>query len=144
MALSAMDLARLRWAGFVVCGAGLAVFYLGNIVQAASGDAFDVPAEVWRGGVAVAAVGCLMILAPLVRPATRPARAVWDARFGFFCLPAAVLSLFGALGDGDSGTQPFWLVITVLLLPASVLVIMLSAGVEREAKHGRDRPGGAA
>ena len=130
--------ARLRLAGFVVCGIGLLVFYVGNVVQAFSGDAFDVPTAVWRAGIVVATIGCLLLLALLARPVTRPARAVWEARFGFACLPAAILSLFGALGDGSSGLQPFWLVVTVCLLPASIGVIALAAGVEREAKHAGD------
>ena len=128
-------MARLRLAGFVVCGIGLLVFYVGNLAEAFSGDAFDVPAAVWRVGIVVATIGCLLLLALLARPATRPARAVWEARFGFACLPAAVLSLFGALGDGSSGLQPFWLVVTICLLPAGIGVIALAAGVEREAKH---------
>ena len=120
MALPTEAVGRLRWAGFVICGAGLVVYYLGTIVVPASGDSFDVPAAVWRAGVIVVTVGCLLILALLARPATRPARAVWDARLGFACLPAAILSLFGALGDGPQGARPFWLIVTVFLLPASV------------------------
>lgn len=143
MTLSTEAVGRVRRAGFAICGVGLVVFYLGNIVQAASGDAFDVPAGVWRTGVIVATVGCLLVLALLARPATRPVRAVWDARLGFACLPAAVLSLFGALGDGSQGAQPFWLTVTVFFLPASVMVIALAAGVEREAKNGRAGPGDA-
>jgi hypothetical protein len=133
--------ARVRLAGFVLCGIGLIVFYLGNVVQAFSGDSLDVPAVTWRAGIVVTTIGCVLLLGLLARPATRPARAVWEARFGFACLPAAILSLFGALGDGSTGLQPFWLIVTICLLPASVGVIALAAGVEREAKHAREQQG---
>jgi hypothetical protein len=125
-------------AGYAVCALGLAVFYVGNLVQAVGGDSFAVPAAVWRVGIVMATVGCVLLLALLAPPGIRPNRASWEARFGFACLPAAILSLFGALGDGSQGVQVFWLIVTVFLLPASVGLILLAAGVEREAKHADD------
>jgi len=125
----AKNAALLRKLGYIICGVGLAVFYLSTFVPALLGASDALPAAVWRAGAVLAAVGCLWLVVLLIRPATQPARASREAVFGFVSLPAALISLFGIAGE--TGVVMFWLVVTVFLLPASVALILLAALVER-------------
>ncbi len=125
--------------GRVVCGGGLALFYGGMVLPAMFGG-LDVPAIVWRVGLVLATVGCLLLVALLAWPALRPQRAFHEVRYGFACVPAAGLAVLGATGEGPHEIPLFWPLAAVFLVPATVALIVLAGLVERKVDGGRARP----
>jgi hypothetical protein len=99
----------IRQLGRAIVIVGLAVFY-GSLVS----KPFGPPETLVKAGVITAAVGCLWLTGLLLWLYGDKGRAVFERTLGFFCLPAAFLSTFAALGD-ELGLQLPWLIIAVII-----------------------------
>ena len=120
----------LRNPGRAIVIVGLAMFY-GTIVFGVAD--FDPPEVLFLVGAAMAAVGCLWLTGVLVWAGERGTIA-FEAALGFMCLPAALLSLFGA----SETREVSWVIVTVFLLAGVVTLIGQAARLRREAEAWRN------
>ena len=123
----------LRILGRAIVTIGLVIFY-GTVLSA---TIVSPPEALLKAGAIIAAAGCLWLIGLLLWPPGNKGRVTFEATLGFFCLPAALISMFAASGD-ELGLQVSWLIITIFLLPGAIGLIGQAARANRAGERWRN------
>jgi len=124
---------RLRISGWVVTIVGLAIFYGSLFFAFLIG--FQPPIALSRAGLILPAVGCLWLIGFLLWPRDHKGSVAAEVALGILCLPPGLVALAETYGEESERMAPFWLVVTIFLLPGAIALIVQAARVRRETRR---------
>ena len=126
----------LRITGWVITIIGLIIFYGSLFFAFLIG--FSPPHALSRAGLILSAVGCLWLIGSLLWPRTPKGSVAAEVALGILCLPPGLVALAETYGGELTRMAPFWLVITIFLLPGAIALIVQSTRVRHAAKQSRE------
>jgi hypothetical protein len=108
-------------------GVGLALVFAHGLTVVLTDGWVYLPRFVWQVGLVLATMGCIALMAFILRWSTPWEYLWWDAVLGILCLLAALLSLAAAtLVHGIVGHRLFFVIVLCLLIPASIALLFAS------------------
>lgn len=120
----------LRVEAMTVTVIGLAFFFAAAIIAPLL--SWSSPEVVWKTGLVMTAVGCLLLVGLMVWVYPKKGRRLTgETVLGFFGVLVGFISLLVSFGDEQSGIQVFWVVMTVFLLPSGWAIVVLAALANR-------------